>query len=66
MQAQAAELAGYAGQFFCNLKKKHFKTGCIQVQISNLAIKQARKRLFNSLLTRIDRVDFSKRVIYAG
>src|SRR5260221_2274011 len=35
------------------------------LEISNLAIKQTRKLLFNSLLTHIDRIDFSKRVIYA-
>jgi len=35
-------------------------------KFSSLAINQTRKRRFNSLLTRIDRVDLSKRVIYAG
>jgi hypothetical protein len=47
-------------------KKKHFKTQCIQIQTSSLALKQTRKRLFKSLLTRIDRMNFSKLVIYAG
>ncbi len=46
--------------------KEISKLGCIQIQISNFAIKQTRMRLFNSLLTRIDRIDFSKRGIDAG
>ena len=32
----------------------------------NLAVKWTRKCLFNSILTRIECVDFSNRVIYAG
>jgi hypothetical protein len=32
----------------------------------NFAVKWTRKRLFNSILTRIERMAFSMRVIYAG
>jgi hypothetical protein len=66
MQAKAEEIARLRRQFFCILKRNISKTGCIQIQTSTLAIKQMRKRPFNSPLTRIGRADFSKLMIYAG
>jgi hypothetical protein len=39
---------------------------CTQTHTSNLAVKWTRKRLFKSILTRIERVDFTKRMGYAG
>jgi hypothetical protein len=38
----------------------------IRTASSKAAVKRMRKCLFNSILTRIERVDFSKRVIFAG
>jgi hypothetical protein len=46
--------------------RRVLETTCTQTHASNIAVKWTRKRLFNSILTRIERVDFSMRVIYAG
>ncbi len=55
-----------AGQFFCLLKETFHNPKYPKSKFQIFAIKQTRKRLFNSLLTRINRADFSKRVIPAG
>jgi hypothetical protein len=42
------------------------KTVCTRTAALNLPVEWTRKCLFKSTLTRIERVDFPKRVIYAG
>jgi hypothetical protein len=66
--AQAVEFSARPppdGEFDCSLKRKLRNGPCGKLYFK-LALKWMRKHLFKSILTRIERVDFSKRVIDAG
>jgi hypothetical protein len=62
----AAEAIGFADWFCCKNLRMVLETIYTQTHTSNIAVKWTLKRLVNTILTRIERIDSTKRVIHAG
>jgi hypothetical protein len=62
----AAEAIGFAASFCRKNLRMVLETIYTQTHSSDIAAKWTRKRLVNTILTRIERIDSTKRVIHAG